>query len=101
MIALKEGQWYALPSGRWIRATQEVRSIQLQIAVEPLPLWTLHTYGNSDGSWKVEMLIDVRDAGTLGVTGLLTWEHWTVADLREASPDEAEALTHRALEAVR
>jgi hypothetical protein len=93
---LKEGQWYALPSGRWARATQRVTALQHQTAVGPLPSWSLHVYGSSDGRWAVEYQVSIDDNGVLGVTGLLTWESWTVEQLREATPDEAEMLTHRA-----
>ena len=92
---LKEGQWYALPSGRWARATQAVTALQQQTAVDPLPTWSLHLYGSSDGRWAVEYQVSIGDDGVLGVTGLLTWERWTVEQLREATPDEAEMLTHR------
>lgn len=92
---LKEGQWYALPSGHWARATQEVTALQRQTAVAPLPSWSLHVYGSSDGRWAVEYQVSIGDDGILGVTGLLTWDTWTVEQLCEATPDEAELLTHR------
>ncbi len=63
--------------------------------VGPLPIWSLHVYGSSDGRWTVEYQVSIGDDGVLGVTGLLTWDTWTVEQLREATPDEAEMLTHR------
>ncbi len=93
---LKEGQWYALPSGRWARATQAVTGLQRQTAVGPLQPWSLHVYGSSDGRWAVEYQVSIGDDGVLGVTGLLTGDTWTVDQLRAATPDEAEMLTYRA-----
>lgn len=85
-MVLKENQWYQLPSGRWVQA------VAVGSAAGPI----LSAYGSSEGRYMREF--DIYVAGDiLGVTGLCTWETWTLADLREATPDEAEAQTHRAL----
>lgn len=81
--ALVEGQWYQLPNGAWAKC----------YVVEPPALWA---YGTSEGAFQIEHAIFPRENGDLGLTGTVTWERWTLADLRPATPDEAEALEHRA-----
>lgn len=89
-MALKEDQWYQLPSGQWCKA----------VFVDDPRGPTLMGYGldlaGSDG-YKVIIVLGVYPDDTLsGVTGNITWDTWTLADLREATPDEAERQTHRA-----
>lgn len=56
-------------------------------------------YGiDSAGSDGYRNIFDiyVQPSGLLEATGLCTWDTWTCADLREATPDEAETQTLRA-----
>jgi hypothetical protein len=58
----------------------------------------LEMYGvdlaGSDG-YKVLGALYIYHDGTLTATGTYTWETWTIDDLRQATPDEAEAQTRR------
>lgn len=88
---LKEHQWYQLPSGQWGKAI---------LVDDPLgPI--VQVYGTdlaSSAGYTTTFDIYVEhDGTTLDVTGLCTWDTWTLADLREATPDEAEAQTYRVL----
>lgn len=92
-MVLKGGQWYQLPAGQWVRA--------ISVADPPGQTWLgpiLQRYGvdvaSSDGYKPIEDIYIYPD-GTLSVTGSMTWETWTLADLREATPDEAEERTRR------
>jgi hypothetical protein len=88
---LKDDQWYQLPSGQWVKA------ILVDDPIGPI----LQAYGadlaSSTGYTNTFDIYVEGDGQTLGVTGLCTWDTWTLADLREATPDEAEAQTYRAL----
>lgn len=91
-MRLKENQWYQLPSGQWVRA------VWVDDPVGPI----LQAYGTDlasrTGYINTFDIYVERDGHTLGVTGLCTWDTWTLADLREATPDEAEAQTYRCLQ---
>lgn len=54
----------------------------------------------SDG-YRNTFDIYVDAEGKLEATGLCTWDTWTLAGLREATPDEAETQTLRALNIIR
>ena len=98
-VTLHEGQWYALPNGRWTRATQAVAPTQQATAVTPrlAGAWTLELYGwEATDGWTTLDLIDVQAGGAIEVPGTLGTAFKstaaTIADLREAQPDEAAAL---------
>jgi hypothetical protein len=94
MRQLTEDQWYQLPSGQWCRA--------ICVNDEKGPI--LMVYGvdlASHDGYKNTFDLYVAPDGDLGATGLVTWETWTIEMLREATPDEAEAQTHRCLGIVK
>jgi hypothetical protein len=78
-------------SGQWARA------ILVNDPVGPILLVFGVDLASSDGYKNMFDIYLEADGVTLGVTGLCTWETWTLRDLREATPDEAEAQTHRCL----
>lgn len=90
-MRLQENQWYHLPSGQWVKA----------MGVHDPRGPILQAYGvDAASSTSYTNIFDLYmedDGHTLGVTGLCTWATWTLADLREATPDEAEAQTYRCL----
>lgn len=94
-MQLKQDQWYQLPSGQWARA------ICVDDPLGPI----LQVYGvdiaSSIGYQHTFDIYMEADGVTLGMTGLCTWETWTLHDLCEATPDEAEAQTYRCLQLTR
>lgn len=89
---LKNGQYYELPDGRWARA----------IALQP-NVWHLHVLdrrpglpGGDDG-YRVRAILNVQPNGLLDAPGAVTSSYWTLEDLREATPDEAEAQQYQQL----
>ena len=89
-MKLKEDQWYQLPSGSWAKAA---------FVDDPLgPI--LMVFGVDIGDtvgYTVQFDLYINSDGTLSATGLCTWDTWRPEDLREATPDEAEDQTIRAL----
>lgn len=90
-MRLKENQWYQLPSGQWAKACWVSDPLGPILQVYGVDLASSVGYQNT-----FDIYVEA-DGVTLGVTGLCTWETWTLHDLHEATPDEAEAQTYRCL----
>ncbi|NJM05416.1 phage Gp37/Gp68 family protein [Candidatus Gracilibacteria bacterium] len=93
LMELREGQWYQLPSRQWVRASCVDAPATNSFRGPILEVYGVDVTG-SDGYKAIGALYIYHD-GTLTATGTYTWETWTVADLCEATPDEAEAQTRR------
>lgn len=81
-----------LPSSSWCRANAVTHPLRQILAVYRSDLTASDTY------CTFFYTPISKDGYTLGATGLCTSETWTLADLREATPDEAEAQHYRRLE---
>jgi hypothetical protein len=89
---LKDGQWYQLPSGQWAKA------ICVDDPLGPiLQAFGVDVASTDPIAYTNTFDLYVEADGNLGATGLCTWDIWTIDDLREATPDEAEAQTYRCL----
>lgn len=95
-MELKQGQYYQLPDGTWSEAM--LRSDGY---------WVLLLLGDrshipgDDAGYNVRDALVVQHNGVLEATRRVTWEYWTVRDMREATPDEAETQHYRKLRLIR
>lgn len=88
MQQFKEGQWYQLPNEAWAQAIWVNESFG--------PIFMVFGHEPMEG-YKHLYDLCINTDGTLSATGLCTWDTWRPGDLREATPDEAETQTLRAL----
>ncbi len=94
MSELKENQWYRFPGGEWGRASRTNQPAGIDPDPNPDP-WSFEVWEVIDGRWQ--QVIREIDSIMLLAFAFFPSADWTVADLHEATPDEAEEMTYRCL----